>query len=440
MLTALLLALFIGLFILLMLIIFLGPSILKGDIGKSCTIDTDCLHGLSCEQNICKSQLDGPCSGINDCVSSATSCFKNRCVGTPLGNVGDPAPCNTGLVPEYNICKVMVNGACNGNGDCVTSLNCVNDICIAGPVPPTLIRQVKPEIRPTAVPVKSEHISLSPSTMGMSLINKMNMGHPLEEERVRRQKELEAEQEREDKERIQVLEREEAERVKVEPTYTLVAMEPLQKKYKDLFPNNFNVTSAAMFGKYIVVTNDKGDVKIYDAEKETFMEILIKDKMKSLTLVNGFVTGLTLEGQVVQFRNETIHKDNSIEWASTPLHIKGRIIASSPDGRYTAIISGKVCNIYDTNTDSLILEKSLEFEDSTKDIILGYNLKNIITVTDKGLQINGERYLQARSGCFTPDGRFATIPLTADHIKKSYIFNEITHHIVDRAQLHRLLE
>jgi len=405
MLTALLLALFLGLLILLLLIIFLGPSLVKGDVGKSCTVDSDCLHSLMCEyQNgsgVCKVRLDGPCTSINDCSAAATTCFHGRCIGTPLGNVGDPAPCRSGLTSEFNMCRVPTGGVCNGNGDCLENLVCSPEgVCVS---PQSLRAQLTlpPPLKEPSYPVN---------------IMKIPLQHPLEEERIRREKEQ------------QVLEGEET---------TLVVMDAFQKNYKEITPIYYNVNSALLFDRYLILTTKQGEVRVYDNETEVFVPILIRDRLVSVALVNGYITGINTEGDVVQFRNKVVHSDNTIEWTSTPLHLRARAIASSPDGHYMALLVGDDCHIYNEN---LQIEKTLHLSEQAKDVILGYNLKNVIIVTEKGLQVNDERYLQARGGCFTSDGRFAMVPLSADHIVKSYIFNDVKYHIVKRSQLHRLLE
>lgn len=430
MLLAILLALFLGLFILVMLIIFMGPSVAKADLNQSCTVDSDCYRGLVCSDQLCKVPLESRCSSKNDCTQNATDCHHGICVGTPLGGLGGPAPCQSGLIPEYNMCKATEGNICHGDGECASGLSCVQGVCIKRPLP--------------------------------------QLRHNLEEIRVRRMKEEEDEKVNgEEKERVQIqnearrvqLEvireeeenqsqsrppsilqqmREEGNRARIQ--YTLVVMDPHTKKYTDLLTGypKFNVTSATIYGQYLVLTDELGEIKLYDTVANTMKDIRVKDRVKSVALVNGFVTGLTLDGEIVQYQHEHIHSDGSTEWVGVPLHLKGRILSASPDGNYMVVVTGNTCHIYNAISSPLEHISSTEVADTVRDILLGHSLKNIIMVTEKGMQLNNERYIEARHGCFTPDGRFATVPLTATHIAKSYIFNDLTYHIVDRTKLELL--
>lgn len=108
------------------------PPIQNVGPGGICTTTQQCAAGLNCIGGICVSPIGGTCSNLSDCISGATACFNGICVNTPLGGIGQSAPCQSNLTNQNGICKVPIGGTCSQLSDCVSSaISCLNNICVA---------------------------------------------------------------------------------------------------------------------------------------------------------------------------------------------------------------------------------------------------------------------------------------------------------------------
>ena len=105
-----------------------GTIINNIPLGGNC-IDNNCLVGLICQNNICKSSINGTCDHLSDCISGSTACQNGICTDRPLSGIGGIPPCKAGLVNDNGICKVKIGGVCNKDSDCSSGNGCYNGKC-----------------------------------------------------------------------------------------------------------------------------------------------------------------------------------------------------------------------------------------------------------------------------------------------------------------------
>nr|QBK91136.1 MAG: uncharacterized protein LCPAC202_01100 [Pithovirus LCPAC202] len=94
------------------------PSV--GIIGDTCQSDNNCSSSLICQNTICKAKIGSSCNMLQDCVSSATACTKMTkiCSAQPLPGSGEMCsnlPCQAGLSCQDNICKSQTGGSSQDN-------------------------------------------------------------------------------------------------------------------------------------------------------------------------------------------------------------------------------------------------------------------------------------------------------------------------------------
>jgi len=105
-----------------------GTVINDVSLGGNC-LESNCIIGLLCENNICKQNIGGTCDHLSDCVSTATACQNSICIDRHLSGVGGIPPCKAGLINDNGICKVKVSGICNKDSDCSTGNQCNDGKC-----------------------------------------------------------------------------------------------------------------------------------------------------------------------------------------------------------------------------------------------------------------------------------------------------------------------
>lgn len=89
--------------------------------NQSCSTLIPCATGLTCQGGICKRDLGGSCTTLNDCTTAANACVNGVCSVIQTSGLNGPAPCGTGLAPNNNnICKGLVNFPCTINSDCLS--------------------------------------------------------------------------------------------------------------------------------------------------------------------------------------------------------------------------------------------------------------------------------------------------------------------------------
>lgn len=345
----------------------------------------------------------------------------------PLGGPGEPGPCRPGLGLEYNMCRGLVGSACTGDGMCFSDLVCHNGTCQSTATVTALRERELLEVRS-----REEELQR---------LRRLAMA---EEQKAleARQDEIAAALAHRQELETQAILRAEQRRQQEQATRTLVLLEPYENKYTDLLVNDplFDVVSATLYGQYMVMANPEGETRVYDTASSQLIPVKIKDRVHSLTMANGFVTALNERNEVIQFQQEVIHSDGSVEWVSRPLDITARSLHASPDGRYLVALTQEQCYIFDTAENPMKPVHSFPITTDVRDVIVNNTLRNIMVVTDQGIQINDTRFVPARYGCFTGDGRFATIPLEATHIYQSYVFNDMNYNIVERRNIPKLLE
>ncbi len=110
-----------------------NPPISNAQYGSVCSANIQCAEGLTCERindvtSVCKTKLNYPCTTIIQCENSALYCA-NVCSLTDSGGIGQPGPCNEGLIlDEFDICRYDTGQACENNVDCA-SQSCYQNIC-----------------------------------------------------------------------------------------------------------------------------------------------------------------------------------------------------------------------------------------------------------------------------------------------------------------------
>ena len=95
-----------------------------------CSAAIPCPNGLVCQLGQCKSPIGGTCTTLGDCVSSATICQGGICIGQTGNGVGQPCPCQKGLVCMNGFCRAYNGASCSVNTDCMSGF-CVDGICAA---------------------------------------------------------------------------------------------------------------------------------------------------------------------------------------------------------------------------------------------------------------------------------------------------------------------
>lgn len=102
------------------------PPTQPGDIGDSCTTNTDCRSNLTCENGTCKAQPGNACSVDTDCTQGH-ECTGNICVESTTCTVDED--CISGKICEGGECKAQGGGSCTSNNDCISSKVCINGTC-----------------------------------------------------------------------------------------------------------------------------------------------------------------------------------------------------------------------------------------------------------------------------------------------------------------------
>jgi len=101
--------------------------------GSTCITDADCQKGKRCQNGHCKSPIGGPCMTLDDCVRGAIACQDGICIAEPRNGVGDPCPCQQGLVCQTGFCRVPIGGTCMQDSDCLSGSLCIKGVCAVGP-------------------------------------------------------------------------------------------------------------------------------------------------------------------------------------------------------------------------------------------------------------------------------------------------------------------
>ena len=112
---------------------------------EPCNSISVCGDGLVCQNGICKTMLNGPCTVLSECATPpATVCngsFQGpgginngggTCQNAPIGGLGEACPCNVGLVEVTGmngcICKGGINYPCQNDNQCQSG-DCLDGFC-----------------------------------------------------------------------------------------------------------------------------------------------------------------------------------------------------------------------------------------------------------------------------------------------------------------------
>ena len=102
-------------------------------LGDICSTTEECDVGLSCEMEICKSNIGSNCNTNSDCVTESAGCLNGVCVSS-IANLGDTCnstvKCATGLTCENSVCRVSTGGSCRQTSDCVMDNVCTDGVCV----------------------------------------------------------------------------------------------------------------------------------------------------------------------------------------------------------------------------------------------------------------------------------------------------------------------
>ena len=126
-------------------------------VGSTCITDADCQKRKRCQNGQCKSPIGGPCTILDDCVRGAIACQDGICIIEPRNGVGDPCPCQQGLVCQTGFCRVPIGGTCIQDSDCLSGSLCIMGVCavgptgVTGPTGPTGVTGVTGATGPTGV-------------------------------------------------------------------------------------------------------------------------------------------------------------------------------------------------------------------------------------------------------------------------------------------------
>lgn len=110
--------------------LFVAP---RSPAGPECTSSSTCGSGKTCQNGSCKSIIGGTCSNISDCVIGAIACNNGVCISQPRNGIGQPCPCQEGLICQNGFCRGPIGVTCNFNTDCSRGNICILGTCAAGP-------------------------------------------------------------------------------------------------------------------------------------------------------------------------------------------------------------------------------------------------------------------------------------------------------------------
>jgi hypothetical protein len=390
MLTGILVALFISLIILVLLIIFVGGNRPKSTLDFPCNSDSQCFDDLVCSNNVCKLPIHAKCLDTTECASGLV-CYQEYCRPLSENSLGEIAPCEPPFFSQYNMCKSPEGSVCNGTGECIDGLRCENNICVKSNLAYShkIKKSNKNKIKKTKV--------YPPPLKNYPLINEQSI----------------------------------LSQMKKEPNIKNTLIVKNNNTFVDLLESyDYSPVSATMYGKYIVMNNENGDLKIFDTTINNMADIKINTTLHNLCLVNGYVTGIKNK-QILQIKNEIVHPNGELEWTAYPTHIKADYVSASPDGNLMAVIYNSKYNIYDTSSEEINLIKTGNIKDNIKEIYVGLNANDIIFSNGKRLEYNNKT-IDAHTGTFTIEGKFAITPRDEDYIEVAYLFNDTPYYIVDR--------
>ena len=106
-------------------------------VGPVCITDADCKNGDRCQNGQCKSPIGGTCTTLSDCVRGAIACQGGVCISEPRNGVGQPCPCQAGLLCQAGFCRAPIGATCLQSSDCASGSLCIMGVCTVGPTGPT---------------------------------------------------------------------------------------------------------------------------------------------------------------------------------------------------------------------------------------------------------------------------------------------------------------
>lgn len=110
-------------------------TVVKGEFGDTCTVDDDCLPGLTCMTLNGKKYCVYPnsnCINNSDCKNLLPYCVFGICSSSQL-NMKCTSSCGQGLYCVNSVCslnKGTYGDTCLQNSDCLNGMSCINGVCI----------------------------------------------------------------------------------------------------------------------------------------------------------------------------------------------------------------------------------------------------------------------------------------------------------------------
>ncbi|MFC1703020.1 Dickkopf N-terminal cysteine-rich domain-containing protein, partial [Patescibacteria group bacterium] len=117
--------------------------------GGACTVDTDCITDLVCNDGVCSQPqpVDGPCVEDGDCESGLVCGDQSLCEVPPQPEGGfclSDSDCESGLICFGGACsQPQPEGEfCFVDGDCEEGLICVDAVCSLPPSDPECLEDI----------------------------------------------------------------------------------------------------------------------------------------------------------------------------------------------------------------------------------------------------------------------------------------------------------
>jgi len=195
-----------------------------------------------------------------------------------------------------------------------------------------------------------------------------------------------------------------------------------------------NIMKAAFYGKYIVFLSDEKDKNTYVYNEGKINKLEVNYHLLDIIILNGFLTGLTSNSDVIQFR-EVIMENDEIKKLNGPRifsNVDSMNISNS--GKYFNYISNNEVNIFEIKDNGLIFLKSSQINSDVIKVMLETPDKLILQTKDS-LFYNGKK-LKGRYGILIDK---QILSFEEDYYRETYRFNNNLYHIIDRNYIDRIM-
>ena len=218
---------------------------------------------------------------------------------------------------------------------------------------------------------------------------------------------------------------------------TLVKLDMKNNKTRvtDLLGNfDKNIMKAAFYGKYIVFLTDEKDKNVYVYNEGKINKLEVNYHLLDIVILNGFLTGLTSNSDVIQFREVIMDNDEIKKLNGPRIFSNVDSINVSNSGRYFNYISNNEVNIFEIKDNGLIFLKSSQVNSDVIKVMLETPDKLILQTKDS-LFYNGKK-LKGRYGILIDK---QILSFDEDYYRETYRFNNNLYHIIDKNYIDKII-